>query len=207
MKIVFDFAGVLFQWQPQRLLRREIPQVAHDDASAAYWVSHFFQGYDGDWGDFDRGTVDVADLVAHIAARTGLMSHEVQRVVDGVPHELQPMPDSVTLLRRLRDEGHELYFLSNMPAPYADHLERQHDFVGWFCDGLFSARVNLAKPDPAIFELAARQCGLVPGRTVFIDDVQANIDTALDLGYDAIRFTGAGALRQALAARGLLPPA
>jgi putative hydrolase of the HAD superfamily len=200
MKIVFDFAGVLFQWQPQRLLRREIPHAAHDDVSAAQWVRHFFQGFEGDWGDFDRGTVGVADLVARIAARTGLAVPEVQQVVDGVPRELQPVADTVTLLRRLRDEGHELYFLSNMPAPYADHLERQHDFLGWFRDGLFSARVNLAKPDPAIFALAAQRFGAAPAALVFLDDHEPNVQAARAAGWAAIHFTGAAEAEAALRA-------
>ena len=200
MKIVFDFGGVLFQWQPQRLLRREIAHVAHDDASAAHWVQHIFQSYEGDWGDFDRGTVSVPDLVARIAARTGLTPHEVQRVVDGVPRELQPIADTVTLLRRLRDEGHALYFLSNMPAPYADHLEREHDFVGWFRDGVFSARVNLAKPDPAIFALAAQRFGAAPAELVFLDDHEPNVQAARAGGWHAIHFTGAADADAALRA-------
>ena len=204
MKIVFDFAGVLFHWQPQRLLRREIPHVAHDDASAAHWVQHFFQSFEGDWGDFDRGSVGVADLVARIAARTGLAPPEVQRVVDGVPHELQPIADTVTLLRRLRDEGHELYFLSNMPAPYADHLERQHDFLGWFRDGIFSARVNLCKPDPAIFALAAQRFGAAPAELVFLDDHAPNVQAARDKGWAAIHFTGAAEAEAALRAHAAL---
>lgn len=200
MKIVFDFGGVLFHWQPQRLLRREIAHVAHDDASAAHWVSHFFQSYEGDWGDFDRGTVGVPELVARIAARTGLTPHEVQRVVDGVPRELQPIADTVTLLRRLRDEGHALYFLSNMPEPYADHLEREHDFVGWFRDGVFSARVNLAKPDPAIFALAAQRFGAAPAELVFLDDHEPNVQAARAGGWQAIHFTGAADADAALRA-------
>jgi putative hydrolase of the HAD superfamily len=201
MKIVFDFGGVLFQWQPQRLLRREIPQMAHDEASAALWVSKIFQSYEGDWGDFDRGSVSVPELVTRIAARTGLTAHEVQAVVDGVPHELQPIADTVTLLRRLREEGHELYFLSNMPAPYADHLEREHDFLAWFRDGVFSARVGLAKPDPAIFALAAARFGAAPSELVFLDDHEPNVLAARAGGWRALHFTGTAAADAALRAQ------
>ena len=35
MRIVFDWAGVLFHWQPRQLLRRTLPQHAVDEASAA----------------------------------------------------------------------------------------------------------------------------------------------------------------------------
>ena len=57
-----------------------------------------------------------------------------------------------------------------MPASYAEHLERAHDFVGWFRAGVFSARVHLAKPDPTIFDLAAARFGGAPSEQLFIDD-------------------------------------
>ena len=204
MKIVFDFAGVLFHWQPQRLLRRAILERAHDEASAALWAQRVFEGYVGDWAAFDCGTVGVAELVAHIARRTGLTPHEVQRVVEGVPHELQPQADTVTLLRRLRDEDRELYFLSNMPAPYADHLDRAHDFIGWFRDGVYSGRVNLAKPDPAIFELAASRFGAAPSELLFIDDHLPNVQAAIACGWSAIHFSNAAQAEAELRARGAM---
>ena len=37
-----------------------------------------------------------------------------------------------------------------------------------------SGTERLAKPDPAIFELAVERFGLDPGRTVFVDDVARN---------------------------------
>ena len=162
MKIVWDFGGVLFNWRPAELLKRELPQRATDDASAAHWVKQIFQGYGGDWGEFDRGTVAVPALVERIAGRTGLAVDEVQAVVDGVPFELQPIAESVALLGRLREAGRTQYYLSNMPAPYADHLEARHGFVGWFDRGVFSARVQAIKPEPRIFTLAAEHFGVPP---------------------------------------------
>ena len=191
MKIVFDFAGVLFRWQPAAMLQREIPHLAHDEASALHWVEQIFQGYAGDWGDFDRGTVGAAALVERISRRAGLAASDVQRIVDAVPHELQPVADTVALLRRLRDSGRELYFLSNMPAPYADHLQARHDFVGWFRDGVFSARVHANKPEAAIFEIAAARFGAAPGELVFIDDHLPNVLAAQALGWNALQFSSA----------------
>ena len=182
-KFVFDFGRVVFSWQPERLLRELLPQRASDPASAEHWAAEFFQSYGGDWGEFDRGSVTPAELVARIAGRTGLSQAEVQSVVDGVPTELQPMADSVALLSRLRESGRELYFLSNMPAPYATHLETEHDFVGWFRDGVFSARVGLVKPESAIFELAASRFGAVPEELVFLDDHLPNIEAARAAGW------------------------
>jgi HAD superfamily hydrolase (TIGR01509 family) len=204
MRIVFDFAGVLFHWRPTELMKRELPQRATDEASAAHWVDTVFQAYGGDWGEFDRGTVEVPALVQRIVQRTGLAAHEVQAIVDAVPRELQPVPETVALLRRLRGAGAPLYFLSNMPAPYADHLEATHDFVGWFIDGVFSARVQAIKPERAIFDLTAQRFGVPPGELLFFDDHPANVAAARAAGWQAEQFTDAAAAAATLRQRGLL---
>jgi putative hydrolase of the HAD superfamily len=202
MKIVFDFGGVLFRWHPESLLRREIPHVATDEASARHWVREIFQAYGGDWGEFDRGTVEVPDLIGRISRRTGLAEADVRRVVDGVPHELQPIGQSVALLAELRDAGRELFFLSNMPAPYAAHLRQANAFIGWFADGVFSAHVQHIKPEREIFELAARRFGADPGELLFLDDHAPNVDMARALGWNALRFADAAQARNEMQAAG-----
>jgi putative hydrolase of the HAD superfamily len=203
MKVVFDFGGVLFDWHPPSLLQRELPHLVTDEASAAHWVAQIFQSYGGDWGEFDRGTVDPAALVQRIAARTGLAAADVQRVVDGVPRELQPKAGTVALLRRLHDAGHGLYYLSNMPEPYAVHLENTHDFLGLFDAGVFSSRVQHNKPAREIFEIAARRFGHPPQRLVFLDDNLPNVEAARALGWNALHFTSAERAAQELQAAGL----
>lgn len=202
--IVFDFGGVLFNWHPPTMLQRVVPHLAHDEASAAHWVGEIFQGYGGDWQQFDRGLLEVDEIVARIARRTGLAAADVQRVVDEVPNELQPIAPSVALLRRLHESGRRLLFLSNMPALYADHLERAHDFVGWFADGVFSARVHEAKPEPAIFRLAAERFGHAPEELVFLDDHRPNVETARALGWNALHFAHAAQAEAELRAQGWL---
>jgi len=200
--IVFDFAGVLFTWSPPRLLKREIPEFAVDDASAAHWAGQFFQSYSGDWAEFDRGTVSVPTLIERIAQRTGLPAQAVQRVVDGVPYELQPIDGTVALLARLRAAGHRLFFLSNMPEPYARHLERAFGFVATFEHGVFSADVQLIKPEPAIFELAASRFGLAPRQLLFMDDHAPNVSAAQGCGWNAFLFIDAQQAEAELRARG-----
>lgn len=191
MRIVFDWAGVLFHWQPHRLVQRELLRHALDEAAAKDWAQDIFQGYGGDWADFDRGIVEVSALVARIAARTGLSEPEVRRVVEAVPAELQPMPDTVALLRRLHAQGRRLHYLSNMPAPYAEHLERTYDFLGCFESGVVSARVRQIKPEPGIFDTAARLFGAAPSELLFIDDVPVNVQAARAAGWQALHFVDA----------------
>jgi putative hydrolase of the HAD superfamily len=202
MRIVFDWAGVLFDWQPHRLVQRTLPGHAPDEASARRWVRDIFQGYGGDWADFDRGLLEIPELVHRIAARTGLAPSEVRAVVDAVPSELQPMPGTVALLRRIHAQGRRLHFLSNMPAPYAEHLERRHDFLRCFESGVVSARVGQIKPEPGIFDTAARLFGAVPAELLFIDDVADNVHAARHAGWQALHFIDAQDAAKQLRARG-----
>lgn len=207
MNIVFDFGGVLFRWQPHEFMARLIPQRAQTSADTQALIADFFEGFAGDWGEFDRGVLEPGPLADRIAARTGLELADVRKVIDAIPHELEPLRDTVALLHRVHDAGHALYFLSNMPAAYADHLEANHEFLGLFRAGVFSARVNLIKPDPAIYAHAAQAFGIDPARTLFIDDVAHNVAAAQKAGWQALQFRGAADCEAELVMRGLLPGA
>ncbi len=188
--IVFDLGAVLFSWQPKQMLMRELPAAVPDLTTAAHWEREVFQAYRGDWGDFDRGTVEIPDLVDRIARRTGFSAADVQTVVDAVPRELQPIPATVALLHRLADAGHVLHYLSNMPAPYADILER-NAFFSRFASGVFSGRVHHNKPEPGIFAAAEKVFGVAPSELVFLDDHAPNVEAARALGWHAIQFVDA----------------
>ena len=205
MHFVFDFGRVLFDWQPEQLLQRVLPQRASDAANTAHWVAQVFQSYGGDWGEFDRGTVEPDALVQRISQRTGLAPAEVQAVVDAVPASLTPLAASVDLLHRLKQPGRAMFYLSNMPAPYADHLEREHAFVRGFTDGVFSARVQMIKPEAAIFDLSAQRFGVAPGELVFLDDHPANVAAARAAGWQALLFSDAAQAEQDLRAAGWWP--
>ncbi len=206
MVYVFDFGGVLFQWQPSLLLRHALPAHAHDDASTASWVERFFEGYQGDWAALDRGDVDVPEAVHRIARRTGLAPAEVRGVVDAVADHLHLKADTVALIARLRAAGQAVGFLSNMSQHFADHLRALHPLEDWFnAGGLFSAEVRCMKPDPAIFALAQQRFGVPAQELMFFDDHPANITAARAAGWQALQFFDAAQAEAALRAAGHWP--
>ena len=191
--VVFDFGGVVFRWQPLQLLQQVLPHHARDEASAREVAAQIFQSFvpHSDWAEFDRGTVGAPELAECIALRAGMSVEDVSAVIAAVPPHLEPVRTTVALMRRLKEAGHPLFYLSNMPAPYADHLERSNDFFSWFDGGVFSARVGLIKPDPAVFELMHLRFGITPAESVFIDDHVGNVQTAEACGWRAIHFQNA----------------
>jgi HAD superfamily hydrolase (TIGR01509 family) len=66
-----------------------------------------------------------------------------------------------------------------------------------------SAQVGLAKPEAAIFRHHSETFGLVPERTLFLDDNPENVRAARDLGWRAEVFTDAQSLQADLARYGL----
>lgn len=197
MNLVFDFAGVLFHWRPAELLAAELPGVA-------ITPEQFFEGWGGDWAEFDRGRLDAPQLAMRIAMRTTLSPTQAQRVIEAVPYVLEADAGMVALLEALHAAGRPLFYLSNMPVPYAGVLEERFGVVGLFRHGLVSGRIGLVKPEAAMFERAERAFGLEPARTLFFDDVQANVDAAAARGWQALRWEDAAQCRAELAARGLL---
>ena len=204
--VVFDFGAVLFHWQPLTLLRDVVPELAPDEAAARGLAASIFQSFtpDSDWAQFDLGRLDEATLAQRIAGRIGAQPRQVRRVIDAIPQHLQPQPEVVGLLQTLRAADHRLYFLSNMPVPYAAHLERVNPFLADFHDGIFSGRVGLMKPHAPIYELAEQRFRLDPPHTVFIDDHAGNVEAARARGWQAVHFTDAAGCRDALRDAGWL---
>jgi putative hydrolase of the HAD superfamily len=203
MNLVFDLGGVVFRWRPDEFLPRLAPDRAATPAAASAFATDFFQGFRGDWGEFDRGRIEAGALAGRIGARIGMDVAEARRLIDAIAKELVPIPETLALMQRLRGEGHRLFFLSNMPKSYAQHLESTHDVFGFFESGLFSARIGLIKPEPGLFARAAATFDVPASQLLLLDDVQANVDAARACGWRALRFDGAAAcepeLRRALA--------
>ena len=198
MNVVFDFGGVLFGWQPAQLMASTFPELAPTDEMAQQLARAVF-GHD-DWQQFDAGKLTISEVVQRTAGRLALPPDRLLQLVQGIGEYLMPLPDTLTVLDELkaqRDSGADLrlYYLSNMPAPYARVLQQRHDFLKWFDGGIFSGDVNLIKPDAAIFQLLQRQFQLEPANTFFIDDLAHNIATAHALGWRASRFETAAILR------------
>ena len=206
LRIVFDFGGVLFNWQPLELVRRHLPRHATDAASTSALVVGVFEGFGGDWAQFDRGVLAGPELVRRIVARTGLDAQDLTALVEGVPPSLTPKPETVDMLLRLRAAGTSLHFLSNMPLPYAEHLNRTHpDLMGHLRSGLYSSHVQLIKPEAEIYDLASRTFAAPADRLVLLDDIAANVDAARASGWKALQFTDARSCEQALRANGWWP--
>ena len=205
LDLVFDLGAVLIRWEPALLVQQHFPERAPDAQAGAALARDLFSH--ADWHGFDGGLHSVEEVIARSAKRLALPHEAVHALMMPLGERLEPIPETVALLRQLHERRDapgafplRLFYLSNMPEPYARALQRRHAFLQWFDSGIFSGDVQLAKPQPEIFQLLAERHGLVPARTVFIDDMLANVEAARALGWQAIHCTEPKALAAQLQA-------
>lgn len=192
--VIFDLGGVVLDWRPLDLLQRFYAGRGDEvrDRVRRAVFDH------PDWLELDRGTLSHAQAVPRFAARSGRDENEMARLLRAVRDSLQPIPETVALMRELATAGVPLYCLSNMHAEIAAWLLRTHDFWPVFRGIVFSADERLIKPEPAIFERLLRRHAMAAARTAFVDDHPANIEAARQLGLHAVAFENAAQCRDAL---------
>ena len=207
MNIVFDFGNVFFEWNPVRLIDEHFAQASASHASSAALAETLINHQD--WLDFDLGLLDAATVAERSAARLSLDRAHLHRFVESIPHVLPTIDPTIALFNQLADETahhgvHRLLYLSNLPASYAPVLEARCPWIARFEGGLFSGRVNLAKPDAAIYDLAERKLNLIPGETLFLDDSPRNVDAARARGWPAEMISSPQSAHDALVKHGVL---
>ena len=83
--------------------------------------------------------------------------------------ELVPRPGLLETLEGLRARGLRVGLISNCTEEVADCWP-ETSFAPLFDGAVFSATAGLAKPDPEIYRLAARELGVEPEECLFVGD-------------------------------------
>jgi putative hydrolase of the HAD superfamily len=109
----------------------------------------------------------------------------------------------VSLIQAVRRHGTKVVLFSNASTQLESDLascglDTEVDAV------VNSARIGLAKPDPAAFVEAARVVSVDTDRCLFVDDRSDNVDGARKAGMRAAVFTGVDDLEALLEQEGLL---
>ena len=94
---------------------------------------------------------------------------------------------NLDLVRDLRG-SHKLAILSNADRSLRGRLEGGLGIHHLFDAIVCSAEVGMAKPEPAIYTLAAERLGLEARECVFVDDLDTNVEAARQVGMQAVRF-------------------
>lgn len=196
--VVFDVGNVLVRWD------RRLPYVNHfaDPAELDRFLDEVIPLSWHAQHDAGRPAADmVAERSAQFPEYAGLIADWFTRFNESIPG---PVPGSPELVEQLHGAGVPLYAITNFGADTWAGFAPTFPLLDRFRDIVVSGRERLAKPDAAIYALAARRFGHAPGAMLFVDDSEANVIAARSCGWHAHHFTDAEGLRADLRARGLL---
>ena len=93
-------------------------------------------------------------------------------------------------IRLWADQGYRIYILSTTCEIFY-HIEKAGllPIYPLLSGYILSSEVGVVKPEAEIYQKLLKKYGLNPVESVFIDDIQANLDTAAELGFETILST------------------
>jgi putative hydrolase of the HAD superfamily len=157
----------------------------------------FEETYWGQRADYDRGVIDGPAYWRRIAEAAGTEFTPAQidsLIAADIAIWMRANPVMMEWVRALKSRGLKIVVLSNMPIEISRYI-RQH--APWFRDFdyvCFSAEVQLAKPEAAIFHACLKVVRSRPEECLFIDDRAENVEAARALGMQALKFVSVGEL-------------
>ncbi len=190
--IIFDFGGVLINWDPRHLYRK----MFEDEAEMEWFLANVCTM---DWNlrqDEGRPFAEAVKLLQneHTTYSDHIQAYHTrwEEMLDG------PIEDTVGILYELKEKGYTIYGLTNWSAETFPKALELFEFLHILDGIVVSGTEKLVKPNPAIFELLLQRYNLAAADCVFIDDNAANIKAAKAIGFTTIHFSTPEDLRKRL---------
>lgn len=194
--VVFDMGMVLLNYKPQEYCMK----MMNDPKAAKAVYENLFCG--DEWVQVDGGVMTEKECIVSVQKRIPQYAEFIAPAMADWTASMSAMPGMEKFVGELKNKGYGLYLLSNTSLRFYE-FSKGYQVFQYFDGKIISAAEKLMKPDPAIYRLLCSRFRLLPKECVFIDDVQANVDAAGNIGMNAHRFTDPDELRAFFMAMGL----
>ena len=181
--LMLDIGGVFYRgWPDEDFWPRWTTRTGLSRADLETWLST------GDDARLARlGQITAAEYHARAAARHGAKPETFRTLLkDAYASEFNTR--FADFVRGLGAGGLPVWALTNSLSTEAVWMRRP-GFEGLFTGVISSCDCGLAKPDPAIFAMAARRAGARPDDILFVDDITSHVEAARAAGFEALTFT------------------
>lgn len=176
--VVFDIGNVLIRFAPDDFLKRLFPD---DEEKQNHMLQTVYRG--PQWLRLDRGTLTYEEASRQLAAQHGGSYEEYMHAFQGWIELKTPIEEGWRAAQRCKRAGKHIYLLSNYPQKGYERLrEKFADLFEIFEKDVVSCYLQQMKPEKEIYQTLIQTCGIVPERTVFIDDTLANVEGAMKMG-------------------------
>lgn len=177
--IIFDLGNVMIEFSPREYVESKIAREKVEEIYKCIFQSE-------EWPMLDRGTINEENARRNIISRNIENEDLINAVFENWYDILIPIENSVNILRKLKEKGLKVYYLSNFHCAAFEHMDKKYDLFKLFDGGVFSFKEKLLKPEKEIYDKIIQEYNLKPDETVFIDDMKINVEAAKELGLKGI---------------------
>jgi len=181
--VIFDIGNVLmqFNWMGYVQPMWE-PEIAGRITEAIFG--------DGRWDEMDRGIKSETEILQSFIDADPKLETEIRYTYDNCLDSLHRLNYAADWIREVKDSGRQALYLSNYSRLLVDGKPEVLDFLSEMDGGVFSYLVGAIKPEPEIYQILIDKYRLIPEKCIFIDDREANLASARNLGFQTILFDG-----------------
>ncbi len=194
--IIFDFGGVLMDWNPKYLYR----EVFKDEKEMKYFLedicTHEWNVKQDAGRSFDEATDELVNKYPKYQKEIRLYYSQWMTMIGGA------IDENVSLLDDLKSK-YRLFGLTNWSAESFPLVFDQYPFFKVFEGIVVSGAEKMLKPDARIFQLLLSRYEIEANESLFIDDNQDNINAAIKLGFKTIHLHQEVNLRERLQSLGI----
>jgi 2-haloacid dehalogenase len=197
--IVFDFGGVLVDWNPRHLYASEFADPDEMEYFLAMVCTPEWNLRQDAGRTFAEGIEELEQLYPNYSVMIRKYFSEWHKMLKG------EITENVRLLNRLQSSSKfTLFGLTNWSAETMPIARRRFSFLDNFTGIVVSGEEKMVKPDKEIYRLLLKRYHLQAEGCLFIDDVELNILTAREMGFHTIHYHGEVRLAEELERRGIL---
>ena len=186
--VLFDFGGVFTASPFTAVAEMAAAEGLDPQAFAAVMFGDYSQDNEHPWHQLERGELPFMDACEQISAlgqAAGLRVSPIDLLVkmgsEKVIHQAM-----IDVARDAKAAGLKTGIITNNVREFSDSWQQMIP-VAEIIDQVFdSSFMGVRKPNPVIFERALEAVAVSAERSVFLDDVPANVEAAKSLGMHGI---------------------
>jgi putative hydrolase of the HAD superfamily len=178
--IIFDIGGVLLTWDPESYVKK----ILGEDIDTKFFSDRLFTSRD--WKELDRGSYSIEELHKIYLEKYPEISTEINLLLERWFEIIKPINENIALVPKLKENGYNLYIISNYVKEAIEEMKTQYEFFDYFNGMIISCYVNQIKPEKEIYESLIKKYKLNVKESIFIDDSPENVEAAEKVGINSI---------------------